>query len=79
MGQQRRIKQFRRELRQFRRKNQRAEEVYFPAEYEVFPVVTEEQIHDEENIKLNEDEEIDEILNRSMKIFPYFSCINYEL
>jgi len=50
MGQQRKIKQLRRELKQIMRKNQRTEAIYFPEEYEVSLVVTEEPVPDKDKI-----------------------------
>lgn len=57
--------------------NQKARAIYFPEEYEVFPVVSEKTIPDEQ-IKPNTHKEIDGILNRLMLILPHFSGINYE-
>jgi hypothetical protein len=76
MGYQRRLKQFRRELRQVGRKNQRAEAVHFPDQYDVFPAV--EPVFDEQNVELDMNEEFDELYEIVMPNLPFFSGIGYE-
>ena len=68
-----------------RRKNQRAEATYFASKYKVFSAVVEELIpyEDKDQIadleKINEDEEIDEILKRLMPVLPSFLGKNFDL
>jgi hypothetical protein len=52
MGRQKKLKQFHKELNQIRRKNQIAEATYFAEKYEVYPVVVEESILDEDNSRI---------------------------
>jgi hypothetical protein len=76
MGQQRRLKQRRRELKQMGGKNQRAEAVHFPDQYDVFPAV--EPVFDEQNAELDMNEEFDELYEIVMPNLSFFSGIDYE-
>ena len=48
MGQQKRLKQFQKQFNQITRKIERVEETYFVEKYEVFSVVAQETISDED-------------------------------
>jgi hypothetical protein len=84
MGQQRRIKQLRRELKHMWRKNQQ-EEIYFAGKYKVSSAVAEELIPDGDQDQIadleqiDEDEEINAILKRLMPVLPSFSGKNFDL
>jgi hypothetical protein len=70
MGQQRRIKQLRRELKHIRRKNQQEELLYFVDKYDVFPA--EEPMLEDQNAEVDQinedDKEIGEILKILMPV-----------
>ena len=55
-------------------KNQRAKEVHFPDQYDVFPT----SVFDKKNAKLDMNEEFDELYEIVMPNLPFFSGIDYE-